>query len=117
LDDGLRTLSGGQVSFQIDGFLAIEQGAVPDFFVNAAHAVREVFASVQQAPAGSPVQVRMTRNGAEYCSLTISAGSTTSQTQKGFALGPLREGDKLSLDITAVGTESPGSDLTVVLRF
>jgi hypothetical protein len=115
-DLGLRTLSGGQITFQIEGFTAIEDGAAPEWYVDASHAVRDVFAFVRQAPTGSPMQVRLNQGSSEYCTLLIPPDSTMSQVVDGFSKGPLLEGEKLGLDIVSVGTETPGSDLTVVIR-
>jgi hypothetical protein len=115
-DSGLRTLSGGQYSMQIDGFLAVETGAAPDLMVEAPHAVRDVFAIVKQAPAGAPIQLQLKYNGAAYCGLTIPAGSTVSNTVKGLGLRFVDENGRISLDVTDVGTSSPGSDLSVIIR-
>ncbi len=115
-DYGLRTLSGGQFSFQVDAFLAIETGATPDIIVEASHSVRDVYAVVGQAPSGGPVTLQINQNGTAYCTLTIADGSTVSNSVDGATLPPLRAGAQLSLDITMVGPTNPGADLTVVIR-
>src|SRR5260370_24359783 len=46
VDQGLRTLSGGQYSIQVDGFLAVEASVAPALVVEAAHSVRDIFAVV-----------------------------------------------------------------------
>jgi hypothetical protein len=116
IENGLRTLSGGQISFQIDGFLAIEDGAAPDFYVDASHAVRDICAFARQSPSGSSVELRLKQDDIEYCRLTIPAGSTTSDVRTGVDLGPLWEGSRLTLDIVKVGSDAPGADLTVMVR-
>ena len=75
-DSGLRTLSGGQYSLQVDGYLAVEQGATPALVVDATHAVRDVFAVLGEA-ADADVRVRVDVDGAEYCTLTVTAGQFT----------------------------------------
>ena len=115
-DFGLRTLSGGQFSFQVEAFLAIETGATPDLIVASAHSVRDVFAVIRQAPVGGPVELTINQNGALYCSLTIADGWITSNSVPGAALPPLIPGARLSLDITMVGPSNPGADLTVIIR-
>ena len=45
VDGGIRTLSGGQLSMQVDGPLAIQSNAVPQLSVEAAHSLRDVFAT------------------------------------------------------------------------
>jgi len=115
-DYGLRTLSGGQFSFQVDAFLAIETGATPDVIVENSHSVRDVYAIVRQAPSGGPIQLQVNQNGTAYCALTIADGSTISNSIDGATLPPLTAGAQLSLDITMVGPTNPGADLTVVIR-
>ena len=118
-DQGLRTLSGGQLSIQVEGILAIQTNAAPPLSMQDAHAVRDVFANISTPPAGSPLQLQVTQNGQAYCSLTIAAGSTMSNVADGFALGPLAAGALIGLDIVSLTQSSsnmPGSNLTVTIR-
>jgi hypothetical protein len=115
-DSGLRTLSGGQFSFQVEGFLAIETGATPDIIVENAHSVRDVYAVIRQAPAGGEVELQINQNGVAYCTLTIADGATVSDSVDGATLPPLIAGATLSLDIDMVGATNPGADLTVIIR-
>jgi hypothetical protein len=118
-DFGLRTLSGGQLSFQIEGPLAIQTNAAPPLLMENAYSVRDVSAIVQQAPTGSAISLQVTQNGEPYCQLTIAVNATTSGSVDGFALGPLFANAQVGLDITAVTETSgtlPGSDLTVTIR-
>lgn len=112
---GLRTLSGGQYSFQVPGFLAVDSNPAPNVVVEAAHAVQDVYAILKQPPVGGAVELTVSQNGAPYCALTIPAGATASASVNGFGM-PLLAQAQLSLAITAVGPTSPGSDLTVVIR-
>jgi hypothetical protein len=116
VDFGLRTLSGGQLSFQVEAFLAIETGATPDLIVENAHSVRDVFAMIRQAPVGGPVELQVNQNGTLYCLLTIADGATISNSVAGTSLPALISGARLSLDITMVGPSNPGADLTVIIR-
>ncbi|HCC56475.1 MAG TPA: hypothetical protein DEQ47_04305 [Solibacterales bacterium] len=114
---GIRTLSGGQYSFQVSGYLAIQTAAAPEILIDAPRVVRDVYALVNVAPVGSPITVSVNLNNAPFCSLTIPDGQLTPVVPvDGLALGPLKEQDRLSLDITGVGSTVPGSDLTVVVR-
>ena len=115
-DFGLRTLSGGQYSMQIDGFLAVQTGAAPDLIVEAPHAVRDVFAIVKEAPTGAPIGLQLNYNGVPYCNLTIASGTTLSNTVRGLGLPFVDAGGRISLDVTGVGTSAPGTDLTVIIR-
>lgn len=112
---GLRTLSGGQYSFQVQGFLAVDSNPAPNVIVEAAHAVQDVYAVVKQAPVGGPIQITLSQNGSSYCTLSIPDGATVSPSVNGFGT-PLLAQAQLSMAITAVGQTSPGSDLTVILR-
>ncbi|MEZ5353025.1 MAG: phage tail protein [Bryobacteraceae bacterium] len=116
---GMRTLSGGEITLQVDGPLAIQSNAAPPFVVDRAHSVGDIFAVLGSAPAGSPVTVQVRQDNEVYCTLTIPAGATVSNIVNGFGLPPLAELAKLNLDIVSVSqlaTDSPGRDLTVVIR-
>jgi hypothetical protein len=113
---GLRTLSGGQYSLEVEGFLAVENGATPDLVIETSHAVRDIYAVVRQAPSESPIGIRLNQDGSVYCTLTIPAGALIASTQDGALLPPLQSGARLTMDITSVGQTNPGSDLTVIIR-
>ncbi len=118
-EKGVRTLSGGQLSIQVDGFLAIESGAAPLLVVEDAHSVRDVFAVVQEAPVGAPIEIEILQDAESYCHLTIPAGQRMSDIVDGFGLPPLREKAEITLDIVSVGQSSDtttGRDLTVTIR-
>jgi len=112
---GMRTLSGGQYSFQVQGFLAVDSDPAPNVIVEAAHAVQDVYAVVKQAPVGGSIQINLSQNGAPYCTLAIPDSATVSPSVDGFGM-PLLAQAQLSMAITEVGQTSPGSDLTVILR-
>src|SRR5262249_51273580 len=95
LHAGLRTLSGGQYSIEVEGFLAVENAAAPDLVIEAKHTVRDVYAVVRQAPSESPVQIRLNQNGNVYCALTIPAGALISNSQDGTLLPPLESGARV----------------------
>jgi len=115
-DSGLRTLAGGQYSFQITGYLAIQSNAAPPVIVDAAGSVRDIYAIVSTAPTGAAITLQITRNNALYTSVQIPAGATISNVVDGFGMTALRAGDQLNLNIAGVGTTTPGSGLTVIIR-
>lgn len=116
-DGGLRTLTGGQITLQVPGFLAVQDGAVPTLDPGATYSVRDVYAYVDAAPAGvTSLTLLVTVNGQSYCALTIACGSSQSSSVDGASLVVLRAGQKIGLNIQTVGDQAPGSDLTVVLR-
>jgi hypothetical protein len=114
-DNGLRTLSGGQYSIQVEGYLAISQNAAPAVIVERAHSVRDVFAVLGKA-ADAPVALQLNLNGSPYCTLTFSTGAIVSGLADGKTLAPLTAGAQLTLSILTVGQTYPGSDLTVLIR-
>jgi hypothetical protein len=119
VDSGLRTLSGGQVSMQIDGLLAIQANATPPLIMDTAHSVRDIFANAGTAPSGASVDLRVTQNGVPYCTLSIPAGATVSNIVNGGGLSPLLNKAQIGLDVVSVPQASgtvPGADLTVTIR-
>ena len=118
-DLGIRTLSGGQLSIQVEGYLAIQDDAAPPILLEDTHAVRDVYAVVGSAPSGDAIGLRLQVNGSDYCALTIADGATTSNVVNGFGLAPLPAGSKLTLNVTAVPQAAgslPGRDLTLIVR-
>lgn len=117
--EGLRTLSGGQISIQVEGFLAIHSDAAPALVMDAPHSMRDLFAVVGEAPTGTSVELRLRQNEDEICRLTIPTGGTQSNVVNGFGLPPLQAQALMHLDILSVGQTSdttPGRDLTVIVR-
>ncbi|HVW87372.1 MAG TPA: hypothetical protein VHB50_21950, partial [Bryobacteraceae bacterium] len=116
IDSGLRTLGGGQFSFQISGYLAIQTGAAPDIIVDADRCVRDVYAVLRTPSAGAGVTLQINLNGLPYTTVQFDPGAITSGVINGFGLPSLHAGDQLSLDVAGVGTTNPGSDLTLIMR-
>jgi Putative phage tail protein len=119
VDNGMRTLSGGQLSIQVEGFLAVQTNAAPPISLESTHSVHDVFAVVGTAPKGSSIQLQVTQNGQPYCGLTIDVDKTVSNVVDGFSLGPLQAMALIGLDILPFVQTSdtvPASDLTVTIR-
>ncbi len=118
-EGGLRTMAGGQYTFQYDGELAVMESISPPLVVEATRAVRDVLARVERAPLGAPVTVRVSVDGATYEELVIPAGSIEAAPVSCFDRSPLAEGAKLSISVISVGTDPnsyPGRGLTVTIR-
>ena len=116
---GLRTLSGGQLSIQVEGYPGIQSDVAPPLVVEESHSVRDIFAVVRGAPEGAPIQMRLRQNADVYCLLAIPVGATVSNVVNGFGLPPLVAGAQIRMDITSVaqgGQGSPGRDLTATVR-
>lgn len=135
-EGGLRTLSGGQFSLQVSGYLATQQDAAPPLVIgDASHSVRDLRAAVSQAPSGYNISVDLLQNGLLYCNLTIGSGNllsgpadangqyTTPAIMSGASLPPLLKDATLTMNITLIPTggtsaaaTNPGRDLTVTIR-
>jgi hypothetical protein len=119
IDNGLRTLSGGQISIQVEGYLAIQDSAAPALVIEQAHSVRDIFAVVREPSDGGDIELALRQDDDVYCTLTIPEGETISNVVSGFGLAPLAADARLYLDVTNVpGAPNtlPGRDLTVTLR-
>ena len=119
VDQGLRTLSGGQLSLQVEGYLAIQTDATPPLVVEATEAMRDIFAVVGEAPSGGAIQMQLRQGSTVFATLTIADGATISNGVDGFGLAPLVASSLISLDILSVPGAAdtlPGSDLTVIIR-
>ena len=114
-DSGLRTLSGGQYSIQVDGFLAVDQCVAPAIVVETARSVRDVFAILGTA-ADANVQVQINVHGARYCAVTFPPGAIASNSILGSTLPPLPALSQITVAVLSVGQATPGADLTVVVR-
>lgn len=113
---GLRTLRGGQFSFQVEGGLAILTDVVPTVSVQEDLSIRDIYALVKQAPEGADLELEVRQDGSLLASLTIADGETVSTPVNGAELAVLEALSNLTLNITAVGTDFPGRDLTVTIR-
>ena len=118
-DYGLRTLSGGQFSIQVQGYPGIQSNLAPPLVIETSHAVRDIFAVLFEAPSGGPMELRVRQNDETYCQLTIPADQKLSNVVDGFNLPPLAAGAKINVDVLSVpsaGAGFPGRDLTVTIR-
>lgn len=118
-DFGLRTRLGSQYTIQWEGLLAVETGLAPAVVIGETQSVRDVYAILGEAATGSPVVLSVKVNGSPLCQLTLAPGAETSNVVNGKDLAALPAGGLLTCDITSVGlgaNESPGRDLTVVVR-
>ena len=119
----LRTLSGGQFSLQVNGYLSTQQNAAPPLVVQAKHAVRDIRLTLGQPPTGYVLTVDLLQNELEYCQLTFDPSeSNPSAIVDGLILPPFVEGALLTINLTLelianyTQTLNPGRDLTVTIR-
>jgi hypothetical protein len=128
-DWGLRTLSGGQFSLQVSGYVATQQNAAPPLLIEASHAIRDVRAAVSYAPQDYTINVAVLQNavplGGDAGVLSIGPGNLSSNIVDGVNLPSLKEDGALTLNITLdlppgfqpSPSTNPGRDLTVTIRF
>jgi hypothetical protein len=116
VDGGLRSNRGGQLAFQIEGVFGVLDNATPVLSVQEDLSIRDVFALVKNAPSGAAIELAIRQDGNLVTTLTIADGATHSAPVSGVFLPYLVSGAELTLDITAVGTSYPGSDMTVTIR-
>ncbi len=123
-DEGLRTLSGGQFSMQVSGYLATQANAAPPLIIEASHAIRDIRATVSQAAVGYTVSIDLLQNGIPFCNLILASTENSSTIIDGLALGVpfLESGAALTMNISLnvmqgfQGSLSPGRDLTITIR-
>ena len=116
VDRGLRSLRGGQLEFQLEGVLGVLNDAVPALIVDTDLSIRDALAVVKIAPVGADLALEVRQDGALITTMAIPDGQTTAAAVNGVDLPALREGSRLTLNILGVGSQYPGSDLSVAIR-
>ena len=99
--------------FSINGVLAVGNGVLR-WYPLADGTLAGVHCAVGVAPTGSGVTVRLKKNGASVGTGTIAAGAFTTTfvpSPAGYVVG-----DYFTVDVTAVGSTTPGTGLVVQLR-
>lgn len=71
---------------------------------------------VGTAPAGSSLNIRVNKNGSSIHTLSVSAGQNSATSNVSTPI-EINEGDYLTVDITAVGSSTAGSDLKLIVRY
>jgi hypothetical protein len=102
-------------TFSYGGPITVLTGA-QRFYMDRIGTLLKFRASVGTAPVGSAIQVAFYKNGGATAIGTVSipAGSFTATTTT-FTSAVLAVGDYLTISVLAVGSSTPGSDLTAEL--
>lgn len=107
------------VTFFKTGVLAVTTGT-HRFYLQKAHKILEVEASVGVAPTGASLIVDVNKNGT---TVHTTQGNRATIAASGFVdaatdveVNTLADGDYLTVDIDQVGSTVAGEDLTVVIR-
>ena len=119
-DNGIVIGSAGGslgATLQVDGTLAIGSNMAPIAALSADSTANGVAVYLKTAPTGAGLTLNIKLGGALWMALTVPAGNTTvvATTAQLAAAGQLTANTSITLDITAVGTTVPGSDLSVFL--
>ncbi|BDC52076.1 hypothetical protein F183_A43910 [Bryobacterales bacterium F-183] len=116
---GLRTMYGGMVTLQVDGYLAVQPQATPPLVVDRKYSIKQVGAVLRDAVLGGPLVIRVHQDGADVCTLTVPSGDTEANAVDGQFLPVLQPGAQVGIDILSVpilGNTYPGRDLSVWIR-
>ena len=105
------------ITMQVDGTLAIGSDQAPIVALNASSTAVAVVACVKTAPIGAGLMVNINVGGFLWLSLAIVAGDTAARATPAqiAAAGAIAANSNVTLDIVAVGTTVPGSDLSIMI--
>lgn len=99
----------------VQGLLVVANDVIPPgVAVPVATSLSKATARLGTAPVGAAVIIRVLSNGSTITTLTIADGLKTA-TNPGLAVS-LPAGAVITLDITQVGSTTPGADLAVELE-
>lgn len=106
-------------TFSVTGNLAVT-GGKSRIYLEGAYVVETIRAAVNTPPGGAPVVVDVNRNGVSIYTTqpnrpSIAAGQN-SATGNNPDVTTFAAGDYLTVDVDAVGSATPGADLTVTVR-
>ena len=111
----------GQLAYSIPGTLATGTNKGAPLRPSQPLVIEEVYIEVKTAPTGSGITVDVNKNGTSIFNVTpanrptIAAGATTA-TSGAPDTTALAKNDQVTVDIDAVGSTTPGDDLTVMVR-
>lgn len=109
----LRQMPDKFIAYSISGVLAVKDGILRWYPV-AEGGVKRVHAAIGVPPAGSGVHIRVKKNGVDFDTLIIAAGTYIEDSKP--SAPDYEVGDYFTVDVTSVGSSSPGSDLVVQLH-
>jgi hypothetical protein len=102
------------VSLFVNGALAIESDAAPNPYLASIAAPSRLSAHVKQAPTGAALTFTINAGGGDWKPVIIGAGATSATVPNP---GSIAANTPVRVNITAVGTTYPGSDLAIFLYF
>lgn len=108
--------TGGQLILTAPGLLAIQSSVTPLVSLESAGAPVEILAYLKRAPAGGNFSAVINVKGKPYFTINIPQGAT-SMDATGQTFGQIPANSVVSVDVTGVGGDFPGADLSVLIRF
>lgn len=102
----------------LTGTLAIQSDCCPRRFITQTQQVQLVQIELKIAPTGHSLVVKIYQNSTLWMTLTVAiAGTSIAATSAQLAAAtPITQGNFWRVDLTAVGTTIPGSDLAVTIQ-
>jgi hypothetical protein len=97
----------------IPGTLAIGSDLGPIAAMPTTSTPANITVQLKQAPAGAALVVVVYVNGVVYATITVPAGATSASVATSTQI---MAGQLIRVDVTAVGTTYPGSDMTVFIN-
>jgi hypothetical protein len=101
-------------TYSLAGTLLVSTGVLRWYPIYAGELLI-VHAALGGAPAGSALTLAVKKNGAAVSTPSIAAGAHTATDDVSAAPVVFVAGDFFTVDVTAVGSSSPGTDLVVQL--
>lgn len=107
---------GTQPVFSMSGSLSVLAGG-SRYYVESPASIAKIRASVGTQPTGTAVVVDVLLNGSSVLAGSLLAISPGSNTTVNTTSVPVVAGDYLTVDVTQVGSITPGADLSVSITF
>ena len=104
-------------ALDVPGTLGIGTNLAPLSFFSSDLTASAVIVNLKQAPTGANMTLNINVAGSLWLSLTVLTGTTTisATSAQVAALTVIPAGALVTLDLTAVGTTFPGSDLAAII--
>ena len=98
-----------------DGTLSVTTGTAR-WYAPRDIAITKIRPFVSTAPVGSSLRITVKKNGSSIHTLSVAAGQNNAANTVTTPI-EVNEGDYLTVDVTAVGSTTAGSDLKLIIRY
>lgn len=110
-----RVQTESHTTLEQDGTLSVTTGTAR-WYAPRDIEITKIRPFVGTAPVGSSLNIRVNKNGSSIHTLSVSAGQNSATSTVGTPI-EISEGDYLTVDVTAVGSTTAGSDLKLIIRY